>query len=293
MRKLNLFLGLSTLSLAALITSCSKEDALGPSIEITSDVDVVADANSIITIEWRANAGDANLKTFTIKEGNSPIIDEDGIDWTALDIPNSDNEHYLGSARVAIGTEATTFTLIATDKDGLTDSKTVNVTISTATGNPINSYTAILMGGQGNATVGSYLDADLGQVYLKTPAITNQALIDVVYYYGTSNLATLCAPNDVTVGGGSGNLTLCEDFTTIKNATKFGTSSVSGAQFTAMTDDLLLAPITGLSASKMSAVAVGNIISFETAGGKKGLIKVASISGTSAGTITLEVKIQQ
>jgi hypothetical protein len=293
MKKLNFNLGLGVLGLAMFFTSCSKDNAIGPSIEVTSDVEVVAPANSLITISWRANAGDANLKTFTIKEGNAAIVDEDGINWNAFEIPSANNEAYIGSARVAIGTTATSFELIATDKDGLTASKTINVTIEQATGNPINSYTAILMGGQGNTTVGSYLDADAGQVYLKAAAITNQALIDVVYYYGTTNLATLCAPNDATVNGGSGNLTLCEDFTTIKNATKFGTSTITGAQFTAMTDDVLLSAITGLSATKMSSVAVGSFISFETAGGKKGVIKVANITTGSTGTITLEVKVQK
>jgi hypothetical protein len=292
MRKLNFILGFSAICASMFFTSCSSDSALGPALDITSgEIDTVP-ANSIATINWRADAGDANLQSFTIKEGNATIVDEDGNDWNAFDIPNADNEHYVGSARVLIGATTTSFTLIATDKDGLTASKTVSFVISQAAGDPINSYTAILMGGQSNLTVGSYLDADAGNVYLKAAALTHTELVDVVYYFGSSNLATLTAPNDVTVNGGAGNLSLCSDFTT-KNATKFGTSTITTSQFATITDDLLIAPISGLSGSKMTSLAVGDIIDFQTAAGKKGIIKVSNITTGADGSITLDVKVQQ
>jgi hypothetical protein len=287
MRKLNFILGLAAICVVPFFNSCSSDtNALGPSLELLSDAAVTTTPSSTITIEWRASAGDANLKTFTIAEGNSPITG-----WDEFEIPNAQNEAFESSAVVSIGAENTTFTLTVTDKDGLTSSETVTVTVE-ASADPINSYTAILMGGQDNLSIGSYLDADAGTVRLKAAAITNAATIDVVYYYGSTNHATLTAPDDATVNGGAGNLTLCTDFS-VKNATRFGSSSVSSADFTAMTNDALLTGITGLSASKMTAVAEGNIIAFQTAAGKKGLIKVASITTGAGGTITLDVKVQQ
>lgn len=167
----------------------------------------------------------------------------------------------------------------------------VTITVVSAA-NPINTFTAVLMGAQSNTTNGSYLDAHAGQVYMQAQAVNNQALIDMVYYYGASNLATFAAPSDVTVGGGAGNLTLCEGWTT-KNATKFGTSAVTVAQFDAMTNDAAISQVTGLADSKIVQVDVDDVFAFETSDGKKGLIKVTALTANATGSITITVKMQQ
>jgi hypothetical protein len=125
MRKLNFILGLAAMGMVIFMSSCSKEDAKAPGLDLQSDAEVTAPANSTITIEWTAYAGDANLKYFTITEGNSPISG-----WNEYEIPNADNENFSGSATVLIGESNTTFTLTVTDKDGLTASKTVTVTVT-------------------------------------------------------------------------------------------------------------------------------------------------------------------
>ena len=103
--------------------------------------------------------------------------------------------------------------------------------------NDLEEFTAVLMGGQSNADVGSYLDADAGTVYKQSVAPANSAAIDIIYYYGTTNRATLVAPTDATVNGGGTNLTLATVLTT-KNATKFNTNpGISPAEFDAMTTD--------------------------------------------------------
>ena len=50
---------------------------------------------------------------------------------------------------------------------------------------------------------------------------------------------------------------------------------------------------TGVTNTRIINLAAGDILAFITATGKKGMIKVESISGTSDGTITIDVKVQQ
>ena len=98
--------------------------------------------------------------------------------------------------------------------------------------------------------------------------------------------------NDETVNGGAGNLALCESWTT-HNATTFGSSLFTIAEFDAMTDDSQLLSIANLTNSKATDLAVDNIIAFETVDGKKGLIKVSDLISATDGTITIDVLMQE
>jgi hypothetical protein len=293
MKKLTYLLGLGAVASLFFLNSCDTGgDAVGPSLTVTSGESVTVPANSIIVIDWRADAGDAKLASFTIKEGNNAIVDENIRDWNQLDIPNAMNETYIDSAIVRVGANDTQFTLVVTDKDDLIATKTVTVTIDqTATGNPINTFSARLMGAQSNLDIGSYLDVVSGTVHKQAAAESNSAAIDIVYYYGSQNAATLTAPDDATVNGGAGNLSLCVNFTQ-KNPTRFSSTTMTSAEFDAVSDDL---PIAGLSASatKMTQLAVNNVIAFETFDGKKGIIKVSALDTGSDGTITIDVKVQE
>jgi len=183
MRKLTYLLGLGMLAASLFISCGTDEDALGPSLIVTSDNPVVAAPNSVITIQWRADAGDAKLATFTIKEGNVAILDEDNVDWDNADIDNSQNTSYVDQARVRVGTADTDFRLSVMDKDGKSADVTVVVTIdNTVVGGPINTYSARLMGAQSNLDIGSYLDANTGTVMLQAAAEASSAAVDVVYY---------------------------------------------------------------------------------------------------------------
>ena len=167
---------------------------------------------------------------------------------------------------------------------------TKSFTVISGAGNIVR-FTAVLMGAQASTT-GSFLDANTGNVYTQADANDNQELIDVIYYFGSSNAATLCAPNDETVNGGAGNLALCESWTT-HNATTFGSSLFTIAEFDAMTDDSQLLSIANLTNSKATDLAVDNIIAFETVDGKKGLIKVSDLISATDGTITIDVLMQE
>lgn len=291
MKKLTYFLGLGILASSMFISCSTDETALAPSLNVTSDNPVVAAPNSVITIAWRADAGDAKLATFTIKEGNVAILDEDNIDWNNADIDNSQNTSYVDEARVKLGTTDTQFKLTVTDKDGKSGEVAVVVTIDNSQpGGEINTYSARLMGAQKNLDVGSYLDAFTGDVMKDEVAIPNSEKVDIVYYFGSKNEGTLTAPDDVTVNGGAGNLDLCSNFT-VKNATRFEVTNMTPAEFDAILDDAAF--MESVSESKIILLSVGDVIAFETHAKKKGLIHISALTEGENQSITIDVKIQK
>jgi hypothetical protein len=273
---------------------CGDDEALGPALQLYGgdfiDSDVTVAPGAILKFSWHATKGDAKLESMTITRDNIALAN-----WNEKEIPNSANESYSDTAvlEAPLNEGSYTHALIVTDKDGLTATQSVVITVDPALGgDPISHYSAVLMGGLQNTEYGSFLDAEEGEVHLIGSANSNQSLIDMVYYYGSQNNATLCAPNDPTVNGGSGNFDVCENWTQ-KNATTFGSTTISASDFDDIVNDTEISEISGLSATKMTALVVGNVIAFETQGNKKGLVKVTALENSNSGTITIEVKIQQ
>lgn len=182
----------------------------------------------------------------------------------------------------------------ATDKDNQTSSKIFTITFAGAQGGPIRSISsAILMGGAEHATLGSYLNARTGDVYLMLAANTTPANVDMAYQYGTTNLAFLGSPNDAAVQSVYSNISGWN----VKNDTKF-TALLTGVDFDAVVNDLVITNVVTTStatATKITNLAAGNIFGYITASGKKGLIKVNSVNGTTPATrnISLYLKVQE
>jgi hypothetical protein len=294
MKKAHVIIGLLLLAMLTMFMGCGEEEALGPSLSLYGgefiDADATVAPGAVLAFSWHAQKGDAKLESVTITREGVALAG-----WNAIEIPNSENENYTDTAllEAPLNEGAYTYEIIVTDKDAMTASKSVVITVDASmAGGPIDTYTAILMGAQSNIDLGSFLDIETGEVYKIGPATTNQSIIDVVYYYGSQNLATLTAPDDATVGGGAGNLSLCESWTN-KNATRFGTTSITAAEFDDIVNDIDIVAQTGISHSKETQLTVGNVISVMTVGGKKGLIKIAAMTTGTAGTITIDVKIQE
>ncbi len=294
MKKAHVIIGLLFLAMLTIVVGCGDENAVGPSLSLYGGTNIDSDGTvvpgAVLSFGWHAQSGDAKLESMTISRDGVALVG-----WNEKEIPNSENENYTDTALVEapLNEGAYNYALMVTDKDGLTASQSVVITVDASlAGGPIDTYTAVLMGAQSNLDVGSFLDAQTGTVYLIGPATSNQSSIDIVYYYGSQNLATLTAPDDATVGGGAGNLALCASWTT-KNGTRFGTASVTAAEFENISNDIQILAQTGISNSKKTQLAVGNVLSFLTVNGKKGLIKVSAITTGDTGSITIDVKIQE
>lgn len=284
------FIGLAVLSVG-FFTSCEDDEvATGPTIEFIGgtyvDTDATVTEDSTFTFKWIVTKGSADLESFTIRLTNNDI--------TGYPVTDIDPDLYQGQQAITpAGTGVYEYTFIATDEDGMTDSKTITVTVVSGAGAIITYADKII--GSYDASEGSSFASVNGLVYNSTDAATNSDKIDFVYYWGASTDATIAAPSNAAAQTVFPGITSWAT----KNATVFGTTSITGTDFDGMTDDSeIVTAATGLTASNATTLAVGNVIAFETAStsanaSKKGLIKVVAITGTTAGTIEIEVKVQE
>jgi hypothetical protein len=171
-----------------------------------------------------------------------------------------------------------------TDDKAQTTTKTVTITV-TGNGN-LSTCDNKTLGSYDNTT-GSFFSAKTCTVYTVGEAKNNQSAVDFIYFYGTTNFATIAAPDDADANTIS---TFQLNTWTTKNATRFKT--VSGFDYANATgSSITLAWTTGgAEMSKINNLGVGQMFLFKTTDGRYGVAKVNSISGTSAGTINLDVK---
>jgi hypothetical protein len=114
-------------------------------------------------------------------------------------------------------------------------------------------------------------------------------MIDIVYFYGATNNASLAAPDDA--GANEFSVFALDSWST-KNSTKF--TAVLAVDFDTVLgaediDGFVSSTPANSKASKLSA---GDVVGFETANGQKGLVKVTDITTGETGSITISVKIQ-
>lgn len=313
MKKINLLFALLMMVSLGFFSSCSTEDtedAEKPTMTITggTETEYLAGAEIVYTI----TLGSPSEKLQDFKVTSNTAGDE-GTGITAADPETSINEDLTvatpstvtfdkvtGSTitykfvvpAAAVDGQSFTLTFTVTNDKGTSVDETKSFTVKSGApvNGPIATYTAVLLGAQSNTSKGSYYSTSDNTVMLSTDAKANASKVDLIYYYGTTNKATVCSPTDATVNGGSGNLTLAVGLSP-QNATKIATSTVSSTDFDAITDDGTIKSVTP-SGTIVKELAVNNVVAFETAAGKKGLFKVTAIDSTSSGTITIEVKVQ-
>lgn len=280
------------MAVAAFISSCKPDEpGLPPTLSFLdgySDNQTVnvAPGNSI-TVKWVANKGDAGMNTFAVvKDGANFAGYNSGSPKT---LAGTQRDSYQDSIVIDL---AGKYVFRVTDVDGNSDDLTLNVT---AQGDPgINSYTAVLMGAQDNTTYGSFYDAESNTVYMIADAKTNAAAVDIVYFYGATNLATLAAPSDQASQDVYNQSTSGIQTWSVKNATMFKTTSLTGSDFNAVaTSADINTHASGGTATKANLLASGEVVAFETVGGKKGLVHIGAITTGANGSITLNVKIQK
>ena len=294
MKKLLLF-GLGVIASMSVLTSCKKDEVLpaGPTVTFANGSTYTAkEADTAYTfVALIEAAGELKeIKLFDVSDATK----ETQI-GTAITKFDSDTKQTLNYTINLVGkTGDVKVKVSVTDKKDQTNSYVFTLTTYKAPVvlSEINTYTATLLGGQSNSAVGSYYASSTNKVYKSVDAANNSALIDFIYYYGSKNKATLVAPDNITVNGGVGNLTLATVLNT-QNATRFGASTLSAVEFDAITKDADLNSLTTFDTDIENTLSVGSVFAFKTASGKKGLIKVNNITGLDAGSITITVKVQK
>ena len=297
MKKLN-FLSILFVAVMAIstITSCNPtNDDVKPSMTfsdegagITGDKTVPVNSPLLFKITAVSNPNTKkNLKTLRIQswKNNTPNVD------TTVTI---NDDKFLGSFNFHADSNYSVeekFQFTLTDKAGEAATKTITITTEDApvNANPINTYSATLLGGQSNPNVGSFYDVNTNTVYQLSGANSNQADIDLIFAYGNTNHYYIASPDDADIAISHSNVASW----TTRNSTILMTTSISAADFDAMTDDANFPTVSG--SSKVNMLQVGDVFAFQTVDGKKGLVKVTEILGSSGAdrAIKIDVKIQQ
>jgi hypothetical protein len=300
MKRLSFLFAIIFIASTQFFTSCSPDEGttdVKPTINFVggsgfTSADVTLKAGAAIKVGINAfsnTSSKAKLKTCKI------VRTFNNIPFTALDSTLSSTDAFNitleSSAYPEAGTERWTFTI--TDKDG--EFAEISFNVITTAGDTIISYNQKILGSYDNSTLGSSFASADGSVYSLAEAKTNAAKVDWMYYYGgATNLATLVAPSDATASsvfsGSNGPASW-----SVRNDTKLGIVTLPvGVLWDNITNDTEIIPLaTGLTATKANLLIVGKIVAFKTVTGKMGLIKIDAIDGTTAGSITYSVKVQQ
>lgn len=303
MKKLSFAVIALTVFFAAFFSGCEDETtAVGPSLQLLSgggayiDEDATVEPGQVIKFAWLGNKGDANLKSMDIQVNGLQVPG-----FPVTDLPNDNYQDSVSLEAQAIE-GAYEYLFILTDNDDLADSLSLTITVE-KTFDPINTWSDMTLyvassGGNNNNNCAS-VDGTIFSYVAGTADANLQAKADFVYYYlggnptdaGTTGRAVMAAPSAVDNVINSGYA----DWTT-KNATSFYEVTVSTTEFDGMTDDeLILANVTGTAANKVEGLAVGDVIGFETVGGKKGMFKVTALlpGWAISQYVTITIKVQQ
>jgi hypothetical protein len=301
MKKAIFFLGAFILASVTLFTSCSDEENpvdYPPTIilvaganYISDDATVTVDTTFTIKILAEANASGAKLQSLKVTR----VFNLQSYD-TTYSVPSGSQDIFSPeitfTAMPDEGEERIEFKIIA--KDGLTAIVDLIITTESAyTPTPIRSFTMKVLGSYDSPTGSSFASID-GTVYTMAEAFANQAKVDFLYWWGGTTDATLGAPDDANanlVFTGANGL---PNWTTKKNATRFKATTLTVAEFDAITDGNVLATnAAGSDQTRAGELVIDDVVAFITESGKHGLVKVTANTAGAAGDITIDVKVEE
>lgn len=263
--------------------------------------------NFHIVAQSNANSN-KDLETLTFKAVMSPggtLLDSN------LVIGSTEKKYCVRDVDFTVPTNATdgsaiTITMKLTDK--ASESKTVTWVINVKININVYTYTDVTLGSYNNTTLGSFYAAtsNYNLVYKIADAKTNCTKVDMCYYYGTTNAATLAAPNDPAAATLFNSPTYGLATWPIKNATTFRkiavltTTEFDALDATTLQNKYTTAPGGIMTYSNTLSDGSGGMqqsfVAFKTANPvKHGVIKVTEIDvvNQAAGYIKFTVKIEK
>ncbi len=178
--------------------------------------------------------------------------------------------------------------------------KAVDSIIITGNFGEINTYGSITLGAQNNSLDKGFISYsnNTSTTFTLDEAFNHQPEIDMFCFYENDppshvNLMTLAAPGSNITGIFTGPSST-ENYTT-KNVTYFVKTTLTAAQFDAVTNDAVILSTfdTNNKFKKAKTLTAGDIYCFKLQSGKYGLLKVIAANGAEDGTVNFAVKIQK
>ena len=193
--------------------------------------------------------------------------------------------------------EGTIITVVCkvVDKAGLSDEKTFTLTVANMS--DVTEYQQFNIGAQANKTLGSTYATDSGKVYMIAAAKARQTGMDFIYFYDDAQgfAHSLAAPDDAVLG----SVTTLVSTWTAKNATRFKETTMTSAEYDAITTSTPIKQRYDASSkpelTKAPNLAAGSFFVFKTSKTKYGIVQVVSINEASVkkeSSMALKVKIQ-
>ena len=293
MKKLFSILSLVLISASLFVAGCSKdEDPIPPTITFKQAAGYVSantTANYGDTLDFGITAksnGTDNLAKFQIYANGQQLLD------STINSGTFTFDFY--TVKSILDKEVWKF--VTTDIAG--NSKTDTIVI---TGNfgEILTYSSKTLGAQSNTTEKGFISYSNSAAtqYTQDEAFNHQADIDMFCFYENTatsvNMMTLAAPGSNIKGIFTGATST--ELYTVKNVTFFVKTTLTAAQFDAVTNDAVIRasfdPKNQFKKAKL--LTAGDVYSFKLQSGKYGLYKVIAVAGAEAGTLQIAVKIQK
>jgi len=294
MKKLFSILSLVIIAVSVFVAGCSKnEDPIPPTI-------IFKQATGYVSANTNANYGDTLKFGITAKSNGTDNIAKFQIfanGQQMLDSTVNTATFTLAVTTVKSILDKEVWKFVTTDIAG--NSKTDSIVITGIFGE-ILTYSSKTLGAQSNTTEKgfiSYSNSTATQ-YTQDEAFNHQADIDMFCFYENTppshvNLMTLAAPGSNITGILTGT-TSTEQYA-VKNVTNFVKTTLTAAQFDAVTNDAVIRasfePKNQFRKAKL--LTASDVYSFKLQSGKYGLFKVIAVAGAEAGTLQIAVKIQK
>ncbi|MFZ4398493.1 MAG: hypothetical protein ACOYO1_00550 [Bacteroidales bacterium] len=288
MKKLNYLIGLALI--VGFFSSCKKDETTLPAPTITflngvSTATIASGASYTIAGTIASEEGLTEVKYFKVTTAGETQIGQAITSFT-------DKNSFSFQQTINDITAQSVIKVQATDAKSQTTS--ANFTINIA-GNAITSFPDITLGSYNSPTGSSFASLD-GTVYQLADAKTNASKVDIIFFYGATNNATLSAPSNLTELNQVFTTASAPNTWAVNNDTKL--EKRTDVVFDNVTLGNQIPNVQATGTSKVNNLAVGDVVAFRTANtnsafaNKVGILKVTAITGTGAtATIKFSVKV--
>lgn len=281
MKKLVKSVMMLSIASLAILSSCKKEDenatVTDVKVDVTSSPASVREGGVVtLTVTCTGNT-DNNLDAISVTRTGGSLASK-----TVLSTSLSGTSA-TKTIVDTLGSGTYTYTVAVTGKTGSPATKTITVaTVPAPKELDITNPIPLFGSANGAGTNAHFLQLSDPFTTVSTANFsTNKSKIDVAFYYGSNNKATLTSPSDNVMQGLFTGL----DWTSGINITSLYKTSMTLAQFDAIAASNSDSAITAMAAtvttwtSSVNLLSVNNVILYKTAANKVGLIKVDNISG--------------
>jgi len=282
------------LVLVLLIVGCTEKDegGNGPLIQLVS-------GNNLISTDTTISPGQLMQFEVTAIKGNYNITN-----YVILVNGDSSQVYYDTGMNVVSFTWSGTFAksfndnevweFIARDRYSRSDVVSILILNDSSSGpGPIYSYTDIQLGAQTNQDIGGCFSLSDQLVYFIEEAFEHQEAIDIIYYFGEDN-QTVASPGS-NIEDGIFPQEYSPDNWLYRNTTRYIKTDLDPDEFNLIQNDslLLVSYIEGEGKRKAKELVINDVYSFRTQASKYGMFLVKEVMGAEAGSVKIDIKIQE